>query len=69
MSIESAAAAMFARYHEINARPRRWDQHPDEDNGPELGRETFRAMAEAAEPHLQPESAPAAETVAGPAGT
>lgn len=48
MTIEAMAKAAFHRFHELSSRRRDWDNHPDEDNGAEHGRNTFREMAGAA---------------------
>lgn len=47
MDIEAMARAMFDEFHARFNRARTWLNHPDDD-GLESGRNTFRAMAEAA---------------------
>ena len=50
MDIETSAKAMFAALHARFDRMRDWNSHPDADSGAgELGRDTFRAMAVAAQ--------------------
>lgn len=44
--VEAVAREMFETLHAMNSRPRNWDRHPDGDQAEELGRDTFRAMAE-----------------------
>lgn len=46
--VEAVAREMFETLHAMNSRPRNWDRHPDGDQAEELGRDTFRAMAEKA---------------------
>jgi hypothetical protein len=43
--IEAMAEAAFTWLHTANSRRRNWADHPEEDNGAELGRNTFRGMA------------------------
>ena len=60
MNIEAMAAAMFAKLHDLANRPRNWATHPDGDNGQELGRDTFRQMAQAGVDGADPEAIAAA---------
>ena len=46
--IETKARAAFEWLHAKDSRVRNWDHHPEEDNGAELGRNTFRGMMAAA---------------------
>ena len=46
--IETKARAAFEWLHAKDSRVRNWDRHPEEDNGAELGRNTFRGMMGAA---------------------
>lgn len=47
MDIEAMARAMFEAFHARFNRVRDWAWHNNQDVGPEHGRETFRAMAQA----------------------
>jgi hypothetical protein len=49
MDIETSAKAMFDKLHARFNRMRDWGNHPDADSGAgELGRDSFREMAQAA---------------------
>lgn len=47
MDIDAMARAMFDALHERFNRMRNWDRHPEKDVSYELGRESFRHMAQA----------------------
>ncbi len=54
IDIEASARAMFDAWHSAADRIRKWDSHPDEDAGPEPGRDTFRMLASATVPLPEP---------------
>ena len=66
MDVEAMAKAMFEAFHARFDRMRNWARHNNQDVGPEHGRETFRAMAQAVAAMLEqpsPVDEPAAPVV------